>query len=244
MFHPNYSSIPSTCTNYLFPINDSRFVGKTGRFIGMTFASFFAWLLFVAIGGGVSFGMITILLGGIENATSDSVMLAVCAIPATLGLFLGTAWGLLIRMRWMAKHTVINGCPIIFYAKLLPFTGTIMKWFYLSVVTLFIYALWLPIIVRKWKWNHTIVDYKSQMVEIQHVCGAQSTMPSSVPKKKGKNKHNPEAAMNIPMAPTMPVAHVPTPIPQPIPMPMPLPTDLPIMQIPSPPHPANNPFKV
>lgn len=56
---------------------------------------------------------------------------------------------------WETKHTVINGKRLQFDGNALQLFGNWIKWFLLTVITLGIYGLWLPIKLRKWKTMHT-----------------------------------------------------------------------------------------
>ena len=75
-------------------------------------------------------------------------LLTVC----TLGF--GFAWALCIELRWYAKHTKIDGRPIYFDGKGFPLLGNLIKWGFLSIVTLGVYAWWLPLKFTNWLVSH------------------------------------------------------------------------------------------
>ena len=57
--------------------------------------------------------------------------------------------------RWKAKHTYIDGVQLEFDGNGWELFGQYIKWFLLSIVTLGIYALWIPIKMQKWIVSHT-----------------------------------------------------------------------------------------
>lgn len=57
--------------------------------------------------------------------------------------------------RWQLEHQVIDGQRLVFDGKAGQLFGTWIKWVLLSVITLGIYALWLPIKKQKWLTSHT-----------------------------------------------------------------------------------------
>lgn len=244
MFYPNMSSLPTGCKNIIHPVMDSRFVGKTGRFIGMSIVATLAQLFLTAIGLGIFYALNTFVASLFVGSPAELLVVLICAVPAIIFIFAGLAWNLVIRYRWEAKNTIINGFPVYCTAKVWPFALTISKWFFLSIITLTIYAWWLPITARKWKCDHMIVDFGGQVVEVTHVCGAQATMPMAPEMIEQMHKGTPTAApTGVPMgAPMMAPMGTPIPAPMPImppppPAPMPLPRSLPIMEIPADPHP-------
>ena len=73
-------------------------------------------------------------------------------------LTLGTAWAVCKYHRWYAKHTKINGKQLVFDGKGIQLFGKYIAWGFLTIITLGIYGLWLPIKMEKWKLKHTYVE--------------------------------------------------------------------------------------
>lgn len=69
---------------------------------------------------------------------------------------LGFCWACIIGIKWEAKHTVISGQRLKFNAGSLNLFFNCIKWTLLTIITLGIYALWMPIKVRKWQVKHTV----------------------------------------------------------------------------------------
>ena len=69
-------------------------------------------------------------------------------------LGLATPWAICIGARWYAKHTTIDGRQVIFDGTGWQLFGNFVKWFFLSVITLFIFSLWIPIKMTKWAVKH------------------------------------------------------------------------------------------
>lgn len=76
-------------------------------------------------------------------------------------LTLGTAWAVCVYQRWYAKHTKINGKQLVFDGKGIQLFGKYIAWFFLTVITVGIYGLWLPIKMAKWRMKHTYVEEKT-----------------------------------------------------------------------------------
>jgi len=71
----------------------------------------------------------------------------------TLGL--GAPWGICIKEKWIAEHTVIDGKRLYFDGNGAQLFGNYIKWFLLTIVTLGIYGFWLSINMKKWIVKHT-----------------------------------------------------------------------------------------
>ena len=57
--------------------------------------------------------------------------------------------------RWKASHTYIDGVQLVFDGNGWELFGQYIKWFLLSIITLGIYALWIPIKMQQWVVSHT-----------------------------------------------------------------------------------------
>jgi uncharacterized membrane protein YjgN (DUF898 family) len=85
----------------------------------------------------------------------DGGMMQIIAIVATAFLaMLGLAWADIRFIKWETKHTVISGNSIKFNGNAFQLLGNCFKWTFLTIITVGIYSLWLPIKVREWKVKH------------------------------------------------------------------------------------------
>ena len=139
----------------------SEFDGKLGGLIGRTVVAFLAGLFALAIFAA------PLLLGVLEVIELSPVVLVVGGVLAAFGFFFSWAWFSNIRQRWFVKHTRVNGYRLKFTGKTWNLTFNMIKWFFLSIITIFIYALWLPIKVKQWRTNHTIIDENAPVMEMQ-----------------------------------------------------------------------------
>ena len=69
---------------------------------------------------------------------------------------IGYCWACIIGSKWWTKHTVISGQRMKFKASALNLFFNIIKWTFLTVITVGIYSLWMPIKVQKWATKHTV----------------------------------------------------------------------------------------
>ncbi len=97
------------------------------------------------------------LLGNIGIGIAQVLM-----IVFTLGI--GTPWAVCMKEKWVAEHTVLNGCQLGFDGTGGQLFGSFIKWFLLSIVTLGIYLFWLSIKMKQWTISHTyLVTQKAQV---------------------------------------------------------------------------------
>lgn len=90
--------------------------------------------------------------GGLLGLIGINLLVAFLA-GITLGI--GTPWGVCIRERWIASHTVIDGKRLTFDGKGSQLFGNYIKWALLTIITLLIYSLWLWIKMKQWTVKHT-----------------------------------------------------------------------------------------
>ena len=67
-------------------------------------------------------------------------------------------FALVLRERWRAKHTYIDGQRLVFTGTGLGLFGLWIKWFLLCLVTLGFYLFWVAPRVQKWKTENTDFD--------------------------------------------------------------------------------------
>ena len=136
--------------NKVAKVNNSVFTGRLLTLIG-------TWILMILIigilaGGGVALVM---FVGGVgeEGTEIGGLQIALIAVAAILAL-IGLSWAAIRFMKWETKNTIISGNRVKFNANALQLLGNCIKWTFLSIITVGIYAFWLPIKVRKWKVSH------------------------------------------------------------------------------------------
>jgi uncharacterized membrane protein YjgN (DUF898 family) len=80
-------------------------------------------------------------------------VLALLVTVCTLGICY--PWALVLKLRWRAKHSYIDGRRMIFIGSAWGLFGNWVKWFLLCVVTLGIYSLWMVPEINRWVWENT-----------------------------------------------------------------------------------------
>lgn len=64
-------------------------------------------------------------------------------------------WALCLMKKWETKHMIVNGRRLVFKGRAIGLFGTWIKWILLTIITLGIYSLWIPIKKRQWVAKHT-----------------------------------------------------------------------------------------
>ncbi len=90
--------------------------------------------------------------GGLLGLIGVSLLAAFLSV-ITLGICY--PWGVCLKQKWIAKHTVIDGQRLYFDGKAGQLFGNYIKWFVFTVITLGIYGFWLNIKMKKWVTKHT-----------------------------------------------------------------------------------------
>lgn len=83
-------------------------------------------------------------------------ILAMLVTVFTLGICYPFA--LVLKERWRAKHSYIEGQRLVFTGSAMGLFGNWIKWLLLSVVTLGIYLFWVGPRIAKWTWENTDLD--------------------------------------------------------------------------------------
>lgn len=75
-------------------------------------------------------------------------------------LTIGLAWPALqcFKLRWVYRHTVVGGYRLRFTGTGMQLFGKYILWVLLTIITVTIYAWWLPIKYRKWEVSHLEID--------------------------------------------------------------------------------------
>lgn len=131
-------------------VNNSVFTGRLLNLIG----TWILMILIIAIMAAAAAALVVVVGGVGKEGTEMGIMqFALIAVGAFLVL-LGLAWAAIRFMKWDTKHTIISGNSIKFTGNAFQLLGNCFKWTFLTIITVGIYALWLPIKVRKWKVKH------------------------------------------------------------------------------------------
>jgi uncharacterized membrane protein YjgN (DUF898 family) len=85
-----------------------------------------------------------------------TALLAFAITLCTLGVCYPFA--LVLRERWRAKHSYIDGFPLVFTGTATGLFGNWIKWLILIFITAGIYLLWVGPRIAEWKWEHTDFD--------------------------------------------------------------------------------------
>ena len=64
-------------------------------------------------------------------------------------------FALVLRERWRAKHSFIDGKQLVFTGSALGLFGRWILWLLLIFVTLGVYLLWVAPRIQRWKWQNT-----------------------------------------------------------------------------------------
>ena len=64
-------------------------------------------------------------------------------------------FALVLKERWRAKHSFIDGHQLAFTGSAWALFGNWLKWLFLCVVTLGIYSFWVGPRIARWKWENT-----------------------------------------------------------------------------------------
>lgn len=81
-----------------------------------------------------------------------TAILGVLLTVLTLGIMYPFA--LVLRERWKAKHSYIDGKRLVFTGSAIGLFGRWLLWLLLIIVTLGIYLFWVGPRIQKWKWEH------------------------------------------------------------------------------------------
>lgn len=107
--------------------------------------------------------------GGAATYVGTALLGALITI-CTLGICYPFA--LVLRERWRAKHSTIDGFPLVFTGSATALFGNWIKWLFLSVITCGIYLLWVGPRIAEWKWEHTDFDRRRTPLPLTDVLQA------------------------------------------------------------------------
>jgi len=137
--------------NKVAKVSNSVFTGRLLNLIG----TWILMILIIVIMAGIGAGLV-VVVGGVKDVNNIQIdaKLIVLAVVAALLILFGLAWAVIRFMKWETKHTIISGNRVKFNGNAFQLLGNCFKWMFLTIITVGIYALWLPIKVRQWKVKH------------------------------------------------------------------------------------------
>jgi uncharacterized membrane protein YjgN (DUF898 family) len=93
--------------------------------------------------------------GGAATYVGTSI-LAFLVTVLTLGI--AYPYAVVLKERWIAKHTYVEGRQLVFNGTGIGLFGHWIKWFFFCIITLGIYGFWVAPRLRKWIVERT--DFK------------------------------------------------------------------------------------
>lgn len=99
--------------------------------------------------------------GGLLGYIGTGLLMFVIIV---FSLGLATPWAICIGARWYARHSTIDGRQVVFDGKGWQLFGNFVKWLLLSVITLFIFSLWIPIKMAKWVVKHIHLEPEEEPI--------------------------------------------------------------------------------
>ena len=126
-------------------VNNSVFTAGLLSLIGVSILI----ILIIAVLGGGALLLVNKTVGfGTEPA--QLIFMAVAVFCVLLAL----AWAIVRGIKWECKNTIISGNRVKFNGNAFQLLGNAFKWTFLTIITVGIYSLWLPIKIRQWKVKH------------------------------------------------------------------------------------------
>lgn len=123
-----------------------------------------------------------------DGGAATYVGTAILAFLVTFVTFgIGAPFGIVLRSRWRAKHTYINGQRLVFNGSAWSLWGNWMKWYLLTFITLGVYSFWVVPRLTKWTVEHTDFDPTYQPTQtatgmtVNINVGSQDQVPSIGP---------------------------------------------------------------
>ena len=99
-----------------------------------------------------------------KNSFFDGTMLGLLGVNIVVSLISAITLGfgmpamICYRLRWVYEHTCIGGYRLKFTGKGGQLFGRFLLWGFLTIITLGIYGLWVPIKYKKWEISHVEID--------------------------------------------------------------------------------------
>lgn len=86
--------------------------------------------------------------GGAATYVGTGILAALISV---FSLGIAVPFAIVLRQRWIAKHTFIEGRRLMFTGTGMGLFGNWIKWFILIVITGGIYSFWVVPRITKWK---------------------------------------------------------------------------------------------
>ena len=136
-------------------VSESKWDGRLLTLIGRVLLQVIVFGIFAAVGFVVATNNI-IGKGGpwIEDIQNPVNLVLVIVGAAIIGF--GFCWAAIIGIKYNVKHTVISDQRMQFKAGTFNLFFNCIKWVFLTVITIGIYGLWVPVKVKQWKAKHTV----------------------------------------------------------------------------------------
>lgn len=151
----------------------SKFDGGLLGLIGTSLLALLAFILWAAVAAGVLFGGYFLTSTVLEFVASFEMDKETLLSVLIIALYAWYALVILIALipfgcgvaamsttvtRWTVRHTVISDKRLRFTGTAPQLFGNQVKWFFLTILTLGIYGLWVPIKYKKWEVKHTVFE--------------------------------------------------------------------------------------
>ena len=165
------------CMLYSWKLKHTVYNGKRLKFEGTggdLFVQMFKWLFFSIITLGIYLFFVPVkkakwVLSNIhyedeelvkDESFFDGKTLGYIGISILTKLITVFSLGLLypfavcIKLRWINNHSIINRKKLVFDGAGVQLWGKYILWSFLTIITLGIFGLWLPILIWKWETKH------------------------------------------------------------------------------------------
>ncbi len=87
--------------------------------------------------------------------TGTTILLIVVGILALIVMLLLMSWMYTVLLRWMSHHTIVNDHRLVFVGRVGELMKKIVIYWLLTVVTLGIFSIWVPVKLLRWKAANT-----------------------------------------------------------------------------------------
>ena len=148
--------------------NVSDWDGSLANYVGTLLLQ--ALVLVISAGIGFFVATYKLINNGtpwMEDVKNPLALLLLFAGAMIIGV--GFCWACVFGVKYELKHSIICGQRLQFKANSLNLLFTTIKWTFLTVITLGIYALWIPVKVRQWILRNTVSSPEENAGEITYL---------------------------------------------------------------------------
>ncbi len=128
----------------------SKWDGSVAGLLGTGLLALLVITIFAGAGVGVAFAL------GVFNENPETLMLVVSIAVLALLTLIGLCWASIIGLKYVAKHSVVNGQRMKLTANTWNLFWNAIKWLIFIAITIGIYLLWLPVAILKWLFAHMV----------------------------------------------------------------------------------------